>query len=547
MTAARIGARVARGAAVLAAALACHAFDASAEVAGTGRVLVVPFQADASSGRTFWLGEGAALLVGDELRVLGVATVSRRHRVRALEELKLPEAAPLSRATAVRVGQTLGVDALVLGGVELDDRVVTLRARVLAIDAGRLMAELTESGEVAELDDLCRRLARRLGDMAGDLLARGAASAASPAVPLEALEAYVKALLTPTPAPRRQLLEAALSRYPAYGRARLALWETLRELGEHDAALAAVRAVPVEAPLARRARFAQALSQLDLQRHDEAFETLRGLLDEEPSGPVLNNLGVVQLRRGSTAHTGTPAYYFTRATEIDPHDPAYYFNLGYAYWLANDPPASVYWLREAVRRQPSDADAHFVLGQALTALGASAEATREFDLARRLSARYERVTAPDVPRGLERPSDDLDAWQPLRFEASVTRSLQQDRRELSAFHLERGRRLFDGQKDSEALGELRRALYLSPYLAEAHLLLGRIFLRTGRTDDAIDALRISLWSTESAAAHLALAEAWLDAGDLAAARAAVERALVLEPDLAGAKALLERLGSVPVR
>lgn len=547
MTAALGRARTAVGVLVVAAALICQATDASAEGAGIGRVLVVPFQADASSGRTFWLGEGAALLVGDQLRALGVATVSRRHRVRALDELRLPTAAPLSRATAIRVGQTLGVDALVLGGVELDDRVVTLRARVLAIDAGRLMAELTESGDVAELEDLCRRLARRLGDTAGDLLARGAASAASLAVPLEALEAYVKALLTPTPAPRRQLLEAALSRYPAYGRARLALWETLRELGEHDAALAAARAVPAEAALARRARFAQALSQIDLRRHDEAFETLKGLLDEAPSGPVLNNLGVVQIRRGSTAHTGTPAYYFTRATEVDPDDPAYYFNLGYAYWLANDPPASVYWLREAVRRQPSDADAHFVLGQALTALGASAEATRELDLARRLSARYERVAAPDVPRGLERPSDDLDAWQPLRFEASVTRSLQQDRRELAAFHLDRGRRLFDGQKDSEALGELRRALYLSPYLAEAHVLLGRILLRTGRTDEAIDALRIALWSEESAAAQLALAEAWLDAGDLAAARAAVERALVLEPDLAGAKALLERLGGSSVR
>ena len=52
------------------------------------------------------------------------------------------------------------------------------------------------------------------------------------------------------------------------------------------------------------------------------------------------------------------------------------------------------------------------------------------------------------------------------------------------------------ESDREAIAELDRALYLSPYLADAHLLLGRIHLRNGRVRDAIDALKISLWSAE---------------------------------------------------
>ena len=36
--------------------------------------------------------------------------------------------------------------------------------------------------------------------------------------------------------------------------------------------------------------------------------------------PVLNNLGVLQLRRGAAADAGSAAYYLTRATDADPED-----------------------------------------------------------------------------------------------------------------------------------------------------------------------------------------------------------------------------------
>ena len=57
---------------------------------------------------------------------------------------------------------------------------------------------------------------------------------------------------------------------------------------------------------------------------------------------------------------------------------------------------------------------------------------------------------------------------------------QRDQREQAAFHLESGRRLFQAERDAEAIAELRRAIYLSPYEREAHLLLGRVYLRGGQ-------------------------------------------------------------------
>jgi uncharacterized protein HemY len=73
------------------------------------------------------------------------------------------------------------------------------------------------------------------------------------------------------------------------------------------------------------------------------------------------------------------------------------------------------------------------------------------------------------------------------------------------------------------------------------VLLGRIYLRTGRPREAADELRVAIWSRESAEARLALAEALLQMGDPQAARTEAARALELAPASTEAKALLARI------
>jgi Flp pilus assembly protein TadD len=184
--------------------------------------------------------------------------------------------------------------------------------------------------------------------------------------------------------------------------------------------------------------------------------------------------------------------------KAQPDDPDLFFNLGYAYWLDKDVQGAIHWLREAVRRDPSDDAAHYVLGAALQASGSTAEAAREKELARQLSSVYaeweaKQPGANTVPRGLERVKTDIDVPS-FGVESAIVAAEQRDQRELAAFHLDRGRRLFQQERDEEAISELRRVVYLSPYQSEAHLLLGRIYLRQGRTQDAINALKISVWS-----------------------------------------------------
>ncbi|HEX5475915.1 MAG TPA: tetratricopeptide repeat protein [Vicinamibacterales bacterium] len=506
-------------------------------------ILVAPFENDQRDAREYWLGEAAAVLVTDDLNARGLGALTRATRVRVFDQLHLPSAAPLSHATLIKVGEIAGAAQVIAGSLALEGDTLTARARAIRLDVGRAGPEVVERGPLDDLFAIFQRLSARLED-------GGTAPAPAKPPPPGAFEQYIKGLLAEEPASQATFLETALELDPGYDRARLALWDVRMQQGDAAAALGVVRAVRDGSPLARRARFLQGVSQLQLGRDDDAFATFKALQGDAVEGAVLNNLGVAQLRRGGTTETGgTAAYFFTKATQADPDDPDFLFNLGYAYALAHDSPGAIYWLREALRREPADADAHFVLAAALDAAGTTVEGGRERELAVRLSSKYadrvRRAAAadlPPVPKGLERVRRDLESRRAERVDEAIVSSARQDQREQAAFHLERGRRFYEREQDRDALAELRRAVFLSPYEAEAHLLIGRIDLRDGRPRDAIDALKISIWSKDSAAAHVALADAYLRVQNSAAARAEVQRALALDPASTEAKRLLARIG-----
>jgi len=204
----------------------------------------------------------------------------------------------------------------VVGSYRVDGTTLSVTARSIRLDAGRVQPEVTELGELRDLFAIFERLAGRLG---------GTTSGGNPVSrpPLEAFENYIKGLVAESPVSQASFLEAALRDAPDFDRARLALWEVRTEQADHLAALDAVRAVPKTSAASFRARFSSGISLIELKRYDEALGQLESLA-EPPTGEagaraaVLNNLGVLVLRRGATPQTGSAAYYLTKATDADP-------------------------------------------------------------------------------------------------------------------------------------------------------------------------------------------------------------------------------------
>lgn len=530
---------------------ACASPVSAVQGAAGSRILVLPFENSGREPRLIWLGEAAALLVAEELHARGLAAIGRAERVRAYEQLNLPVSASLSRATVIKVGHILGASEVIGGSYRLDGEELVVEAHSIRIDVGRLQPHVAERGPLKDLFPVFDRVAARLATGAP----RASADQAQP--PLGAFESYVKGLLAESVATRATFLETAIRDYPGFDAARLALWEVRREQDDHEAALAAVSTVSGESFDARRAQLRAGVSLLDMERYADAFAAFSHLLDpavlkntDPPArqdAPILNNLGIVQLRRGAGAKGASAAYYLTRAADADPENPDYQFNLGYAYVLDRNHTAAIYWLREGLRRDVADADAHYLLAIALQAAGSPVEAARERDLAIQLSARYEEFAQRppadrgQVPSGLERLRTDVDGLRVGGPDQAIASSAQREQRDVAAFHLERGQILFEGEQDRDAMVELRRAVYLSPYEASAHLLIGRIHLRAGRPADAIEALTIAVWSEDSARARIALAEAYLSSRNTERARAELERALILDPESDAARRLLDTI------
>jgi len=535
---------IAPACAALVVAVSVTPAAAQSASASQDRVLVMPFENVKRDGTIFWLGEASAVLLADNLGGLGLNAIARPERRLAFERLQVPPSAVLSDATVIRIGQLVGAAQVIVGSLQLEADGLVVRARRLALDVGRIEADVTERGPVADLFAIFDRIAERLA-----MRPQGLSGASRPErPPMTAFENFIKGILAEMPATAATYLNAALAGFPGYDRARLALWETYSEQGDHQRALAALDPIGAASPWARRARFYRGLSELTLKQFDDAFATYKPLAEQDATPTVLNNLGVVQLRRGGNLNSGLPSFYFDRAAQADPGDPDYFFNLGYAYWQGRDYPSAVHWLREAVRRSPADGDAHWVLGAVLAASGNPAEAAREKELATRLSSTYqewqERPVGEQVPRGLERvKTDEIELPHARRLETKIVETTQRDQQELAAFYLERARRLFQQEDYREASVELDRVLFLSPYLASAHLLLGRVHLKNGRVRDAIDALKIALWSSETAEAHVVLADAYIQADEPDEARKEAARALALDPTSADAKRLVDMLKS----
>ncbi len=320
---------------VLFVAAPAHAWARAGE-----RVLVVPFENTRHEPAVYWLSEASAVLLANELSARGVGAITRAERVRAFEQLHLPLSASLSRATLIKVGELVGASEVMVGGYALADGRLTVQAHSIRMDVGRLEPEVSVEGAVTGIFSLYDTLAQRLKNS----IARPGARPPRP--PLEAFENFIKGLIAESPAVQATFLETAIRLFPGYDDAQLALWEVRTEQGDHAAALAAARAIGENSPLAAKARFFSGLSLLSLKRYDEAFGVFKTIAEASeasgapaarggvnPAGPALNNLGVLLIRRGATAQTGSAVFYLTKAADADAGDADYLFNLGYAYAL----------------------------------------------------------------------------------------------------------------------------------------------------------------------------------------------------------------------
>lgn len=535
--------------------------------AQSGVYLVFPFENAGASPRLDWLGEGLEELTIQFLSAGGVQVYSHAGRTTEQERNGLPFSAKLSRASMLRVAQDLDADFVIFGSFTSDGKTLNIDSRVLRTDPLTLLPAVRETGSLDSLMEMQSKLVwRLLSENDKDYRPTLAEfSKAQRPLRLDAFEHYIRGLLANEDEPRLRELREASRLEPSWPDPYFALGQTYFTRNDCATALSFLSHIPPAHDRYVEALFSTGVCRLQLNQPDRAEEVFTSLQDSLSSGAskserqagatgadlpeVLNNLAVARARRNKITEAQTD---LRRATDLDPDEDDYPFNLGLLAMQSGDFPAAAAAFREASERKPENPEDRAFLVQALEKAGKKPEADQERESAAEALGPNALQSAhldlkSDATFRLARIRTELDTTA-LRLEIAASGGTASSAAsgtavDSAASHIRRGRQeLATGHLDSSE-NEFRGVLRTDPANAAAHRGLGEIDHRRGKLDDAVKELQSSLEARDSALVRTMLARIYLEQKKPELARAEAQRALKLAPNYSEAKQLLEHLPS----
>jgi tetratricopeptide (TPR) repeat protein/TolB-like protein len=524
-----------------------------------GVFLVFPFENSGAKPSLDWIGEGLEELTIQRLSAAGQPVFSHSGRLAEMDRYGLPATAKLSRATMLHIAQELDADYVVFGNFTADDKDLTVNIRLLHVSPVSLLPVISERGPLPSLMDLHLKLIwRMLGtcDRNYPLKLPDFSKLQRP-LGLGAFEQYVRGLLANDDKARLRNLKESARLEPDWPDPAFAIGDVYFQRNDCAAALPWFAKIPPANPRSVEAIFSAGVCRLRLGQPDKAEEAFVALQEELhrnlASGAdlpeILNDLALSRARQNNFAAALTA---LGRASDIDPDEDDYPFNLGLLALQKKDVATAATQFGEAVRREPDNAEDRAFLIYALEKQGKKTEAAAQRDAAVEVLG----DKALPLLKIESKNGDTLAKYQRVKRELDVTSlrlelegpqaqgSLMADNgtsEDGAVAHLRRGRQeLGAGMIDSAEM-EFRAALASDPHNASAHRDLGEIYRRRRKLDEAARELQLSLAERDSAAVRTTLARIFIEQKKLDLARVELEKAVKLAPNYPDAKDLLDRL------
>jgi len=485
--------------------------ESPSDHAAGGRILLVlPFDNRSGQPSLEWIREAAPEILSSRLASAGFSPMSRADRLYALDHLGLPQGFQPSRASSLRLAQTLDADSIVVGSYLADGTGIVAEAQLVDVPHLRMGQAVSARGEmrdmIAVFDSLAWKLTRQLDP--GFSVAEETFVAAGSGLRLDAFEQYIRGITEPDQEERLRHLKQAVLLSPEFGPAWMALGREDYNGQQYDQAAAAFAKVGGNDADALEAGFYRGLSLLFSGDYPRAEQAFAGVARSLPLAAVLNNQGVAVSRRG---HDGSGL--FRQAVAADPNAADYHFNLAVSVKRQGDAPEALAEMAQCLKLRPTDTEA-----QAL------------------LKAWKDPAAASDQgkPDPLERIVRSFDA---AAFHQAAMMLDQMNASRLAALSpLDRARKLASQAKDYLDRGLLLEAerLYLAAVAtdasdAEAHAGLADVRERTGDAGSARREARAALDLQPSAEAYLVLARLDLAANHLNEAANEAGEAFKLDP------------------
>lgn len=508
--------------------------EVSAESSAEGRdriLLVLPFDNRTGQPSLEWIREAAPEILSSRFASAGFAPMSREDRRYALDHLGLPQGFHPSRASSLKLAETLDADSIVVGSYLADGTGIVAQAQVVDVSHLRMSEPVSARGEMRDLvsvfDSLAWKLTRQLDP--GFSGSEETFLAAGAGLRLDAFEQYIRGITEPDQAERLRHLELAVKLSPEFGPAWMALGREDYNGQQYEEAAAAFAKVDGGDPEALEAGFYRGLSLLfsgDYPRAEAAFGGVARVL---PLAPVVNNQGIAVSRQG---HDATAL--FNQAEAADPNAADYHFNLAVSLKRQGKTAEALTELAQCLRLRPNDGEAQGLLAAwgepaAPPAAGSnsSPDAEPKADPLERIARSFDAVAFRQAALMM----DDMEAARlaqlaPLK-RAQTLASQAKD-------YLDRGLLL-------EAERLYQSSLVADGRVAEAHAGLAQVRERTGDVDAARTEALASLKLAPSTDAYLVLGRLDLAVGHLSDADKEATDALALEPANRAAQELRQQI------
>src|SRR2546423_5858405 len=549
-------------------------------------VMILPFENTSGQREFNWVGESFADTLAELLGSHGMRVISDDARELAYQRLHIPLTVIPSRATSIKLAREAGATMVVLGTYEVaparDEKSVAEvhgSARIIRVNEGRISGKQMPDGRWAtheffygdalvNLQTVRGKLANQTLNEHDDELPSSERSNVEQAteVPPKSLEALVKARMTDNREKKLAYLTNAMREYEranpgsVFKEAAFELGHLYysppdsRTLPDYKKAAEYFSMLQRRDPHYAEAAFYAALAYWRAGELQSALDVLLPLTTDVPLTSIYNNAGALSTQAARAEKNADKragllkqaANFLSRAAESEPDDSMGRFNYAYALMLSGKYAEAADQLKEAVRQNPKDPEALFLLAKMQEKAGQSDAAATNDNEARKLYVGYGRAqiewdksqTASLI--GLRMRGDFNRADLPPIVGPPVDVPATASTQDLLA----RARQLYDAGQDDEALMELRDVVRIEPMNAEAYLLTGRIYQRRGELASAINQLKTSIfWDTDHRLidAHILLGRIFLERGDRAQATAYAQSAMQIDPNNQEAIALHRQL------
>ena len=518
----------------LTAAFAQNSSDTGEQQPGNGHVvLVLPFDNRSGQPNLNWIGDSFPDTLNQRLSSSGFVTISRDDREYALDHLGLPTDFRPTRATTIRIAQTLDADYVIVGsfnvqappagstgltqaaGAPVPPTRILVQAQVLEINKLRLSQPLQDSSELPRLFDIENAIAWKVARQIDPhfSVAEQTFLSASAGVRLSAFENYIRGTDATASTERTKRLETAVADAPTYAAAQLALGKQYYADRNFADAAATLAKVPPTDRLSLEAGFYLGLARFNTAKYAEAEQAFAFVASRLPLPEVVNDEGVAQSRQGKDA-----AALFLRAVNADPNDPDYHYNLAVASLKTGDFATAGAQVDLTLKLRPSDADA-MELKKLVSAGRASTPAHVNgtgFEPTPRLRRTYSEA-------GFRQAAAQIDQMRAMRL---ATLPLPQQAVEYTAL----GQDYLAQGLLPEAEQQFMAAIAADGNNAQAHAGLAMVREQSGSPDQARTEALTANRLAPSANAWLVLARLDVAANNLQGAAVDTSNALHLEPN-----------------